>query len=180
VAEVRRLRRWLRELLPDVPARDDVIIVAVELAANAVRHTASGCGGVFTVEITWRAAPCTVRIAVADGGAPARPQAAAAPGPLSEHGRGLQVVRALAARSGAHGDHRGGLTWADVPWTGGDPAGAGFPAGYEAAFRGGQPALAAGQPGVVAWLGCAVRSGEYLAGRRHRAVFPAATADSSS
>jgi anti-sigma regulatory factor (Ser/Thr protein kinase) len=69
-AELWPLREWLARLLPDAPARDDEIMVAVELATNAVKHTASGQGGFFAVEITWHAQPATVRIAVADGGAP--------------------------------------------------------------------------------------------------------------
>jgi hypothetical protein len=39
-AELRPLREWLAGLLPDVPARDDAIMVAVELTTNAVKHTA--------------------------------------------------------------------------------------------------------------------------------------------
>jgi anti-sigma regulatory factor (Ser/Thr protein kinase) len=116
-AQLRQVRRWLSGLLPDVPARDDVILVAVELATNAVKHTASGRGGSFAVAITWLAESAGVRIAVADDGTATGPQAARGPDLLSEHGRGLAVVRGLATRSGARGDHRGGLTWAEVPWT---------------------------------------------------------------
>src|SRR5439155_4206697 len=47
------MRRWLASVLPACPARDDVISVATELASNALRHTASGNGGLFAVEITW-------------------------------------------------------------------------------------------------------------------------------
>ncbi len=36
-AELRRIRSWLSELLPSGPAREDVVTVATELAANAVR-----------------------------------------------------------------------------------------------------------------------------------------------
>jgi hypothetical protein len=48
-AELRPLREWLPGS-PDAPARDDAIMVAVELATNAVKHTASGQGGFFAVE----------------------------------------------------------------------------------------------------------------------------------
>jgi len=116
-AQLRQLRRWLSGLLPDAPARYDAIMVAVELATNAVKHTASGRGGIFTVEITWHAELAALRIAVSDGGAPPRSRACASPEVLGENGRGLQVVRALAARSGAYGGRCGGLTWADIPWS---------------------------------------------------------------
>ena len=66
------LRRWLELLLPECPARGDVAYVATELGTNAVRHTASGQGGWFAVEITWHR--LAVRVAVADGGAPGDPR----------------------------------------------------------------------------------------------------------
>jgi len=40
--QVREVRRWLAGLLPGAPERDDVVVVAVELVTNAIRHTASG------------------------------------------------------------------------------------------------------------------------------------------
>ena len=66
------LRCWLVSLLPDCLARDDVISVATELASNAIRHTTSGQGGRFGVEITRHAA--VVRVAVADSGGPGEPR----------------------------------------------------------------------------------------------------------
>jgi hypothetical protein len=35
-------RRWLAGLLSGAPERDDVVVVAVELVTNAIRHIASG------------------------------------------------------------------------------------------------------------------------------------------
>jgi serine/threonine-protein kinase RsbW len=64
------MRRWLASLLPECPAREDVVCVATELGTNAVRHTASGRGAWFAVEVTWHRS--VVRVAVADGGAPAQ------------------------------------------------------------------------------------------------------------
>ena len=61
------LRRWLAGLLPECEARDDVVSVAVELATNAQKWTASGRGGCVTVEIAWYGR--VVRVAVADDGA---------------------------------------------------------------------------------------------------------------
>jgi len=144
------LRRWLELLLPDCPARDDVAIVATELGTNAIRHTASGRGGWFAVDITWHQP--AVRVAVTDCGSPGRPQVI--DDPDGERGRGLQVVKGLSTRTGACGDHRGRLVWADVPW--GDAAAA-EPASpqdpYEAAIGDGQAALASRFTGVPAWFG---------------------------
>jgi len=53
-SQLEQLRRWLESLLPASPARDDLVLVATELGTNAVRHTASGRGGQFAVEIIRR------------------------------------------------------------------------------------------------------------------------------
>ncbi len=68
---MRQVRRFLAELLAGHPERDDVALCATELATNAIRHTASGRGGFFAIELSW--AGMTIRLAVADGGAPAGP-----------------------------------------------------------------------------------------------------------
>jgi anti-sigma regulatory factor (Ser/Thr protein kinase) len=122
--QVREVRRWLAGLLPGAPERDDAIVVAVELVTNAIRHTASGHGGLVMVEVIW-CGP-VLRVAVADGGAAAGPRLTARPAApaagLAECGRGLHLVRALAASTGVCGDHRGRLVWADIGWTGAGPA----------------------------------------------------------
>jgi hypothetical protein len=155
------LRRWLSSLLPDCPARDDVLSVATELGGNAICHTASGRGGWFAVEIAWHQR--VVRVAVADCGAAAGPRVV--DDPAGEHGRGLLVVRGLAARTGQCGDERGRLVWADVPW--GD-AGAPGPAspgdGYEAVIREGQASLASRFAGVPSWFGWSTLQWWALAG----------------
>ena len=114
------MRRWLTSLLPAVPARDDVTLVATELASNAICHTASGRGGWFTVEITWWQS--VVRVGVTDGGGPAQPRVAG--DPAGERGRGLLLVTGLSLRTGARGDQQGRLVWADVSWDGPAPAAA--------------------------------------------------------
>ena len=109
--QIGELRRWLGGLLPACTARDDVVSVAVELATNAVKFSASGRGGWFAVEIAWYRQ--TVRVAVADGGGPTGPHVI--DDPMGDHGRGLVMVRALSTSTGAFGDHRGRLVWAEVP-----------------------------------------------------------------
>lgn len=102
------LREWLRELLPECAAREDVILVASELGANALCHTASGRGGQFSVEVT------TVQIIVGDGGGAGEPRII--DDPDSENGRGLWLVQALSAAMSVTGDERGRFVRADVPW----------------------------------------------------------------
>jgi hypothetical protein len=86
--ELGRAREWLVSLLPECPARDDVISVATELGSNALLHTASGRDGVFAVEIT--CSPSIVPIAVADCGGPAEPRIIEEAD--GEYGRGLLLV----------------------------------------------------------------------------------------
>ncbi|SRR5712691_116924 len=124
-SELRYVRRWLAGLLPACPAREDVLSIAVELATNAVRHTASGRGGRFTVEVSWRDHTGTVRISVADDGAPHGPRWPDGPCPAGESGMGLYLVCALASRTGECGDACGRKVWAEVPCNAGPPRRAG-------------------------------------------------------
>jgi serine/threonine-protein kinase RsbW len=110
--EVAVVRRFLAALLPECPARDDLASVTTELASNAIRHTASGHGGRFTVEVIHRGT--TVRVAVGDGGAPSGPRLI--DDPLLEYGRGLRMVHAMAEQHGTWGGEQGRLVWADIPW----------------------------------------------------------------
>ncbi|SRR6266568_1889155 len=155
------LRRWLASLLPQCPARDEVALVANELASNAIRHSASGRGGQLAVEVTWRGN--VVRVAVADSGGPAEPHVI--DDPASEHGWGLLLVRGLSARTGVCGDHRGRLIWPDVLCEDpGTETATDRPDGYEAAIRDGQAGLARRFTGVPAWFGRATLEWWALAG----------------
>lgn len=111
--QLRVLRQWLGDLLPPCDARDDVIAVACELSANAVRHTASGLpGGRFSVEVEW--ADGVVHLVVADGGGPSEPQLI--DDPDGENGRGLLMVHRLSAAIVVSGGQEGRHVQADVPW----------------------------------------------------------------
>ena len=112
------VRRWLESLLPDCPARDDVLCIATGLGANAIRHTASGRGGRFVLEVIRQNS--AVRVAVEDSGAAGAPQVI--DDPAGEQGRGLLVVQGLSVRFGVLGDHRGRTVWAEVPWGDADAA----------------------------------------------------------
>jgi hypothetical protein len=145
-----QLRGWIRSLLPECSARDDVVCVASELGSNAVLHTVSGRGGWFIAEITWHRH--VVRIAVADSGAPTGPRLIA--DPSADHGRGLVVVRGLSARTGVVGDVRGRLVWADVLWHDGPaPADVMFPERHEAAIQEAEAGLARRFGDGQAWFG---------------------------
>jgi anti-sigma regulatory factor (Ser/Thr protein kinase) len=149
--ELSQLRRWLSSLLPECPARDDVLSVATELGSNALEHTASGRdGGWFAVEVTWHQA--TVQVAVADCGGPVEPKVISDPG--GERGRGLLLVQGLSQRTGWTGDVRGRLVWAQIAWA---DQGVAVPDSsedpYQTSVRAGEEALARRFAGVPAWFG---------------------------
>ncbi|HVB44700.1 MAG TPA: ATP-binding protein [Streptosporangiaceae bacterium] len=94
--QVRAVRQFIRTALPAHPALDDAVLVASELAANAVGHTASGNpGGFFLVHVTV-VSPQAIAVLVTDQGSgqDPRPQDVSAD---DEAGRGLAIVTALAS-----------------------------------------------------------------------------------
>jgi serine/threonine-protein kinase RsbW len=109
--ELRQLRHWLTALLPDSTVRDDLTSVAVELATNAIQHTASGDGGWFTVEVA--SLGPLIRVAVTDEGGPDAP-CVTEPDLDSDCGRGLLIVQALSASYGVCGNPSGRTVWAEV------------------------------------------------------------------
>jgi len=138
--------------------RDDVTSVADELASNAIRHSRSGQGGKFTVQITRHGT--LVRVMVADDGAPDGPRLIE--NPDGEGGRGLVVVNALALRTGVDGDHHGRVVWADIDWDAAD-AGAAMPAmpaaqADQAAIQDAETALARRFADVPTWYGRATHA----------------------
>jgi len=148
-----------------------VISVATELASNALRHTASGRGGWFAVEITWYRS--VVRVAVADGGGPAGPRVI--DDAAAEHGRGLLLVRGLSVRTGVTGDQRGRLVWAEIAWD--DPNAATRDSSrdpYEAVIRDGQTALGRRFAGVPTWFGRSTLAWWALAGPDDLVTAPSA------
>jgi anti-sigma regulatory factor (Ser/Thr protein kinase) len=107
-ASVPEARRFVGELLAGCPARETLMTCVSEFCANAIAHTASGRGGVFTVEVD-----CPrdgiARIAVTDDGGPSVP-AAGRLDLMAEGGRGLAMVAASTSRWGrrAAGQHNRG------------------------------------------------------------------------
>jgi anti-sigma regulatory factor (Ser/Thr protein kinase) len=95
-----------RRHVPD-DAHEAVLLVANELAANAVEH------GEGPVDVRATFSDGSVRIAVGD--ASADPPRLRAPSTSSLRGRGLQVVDALATSWHWSTDGTGKTVWADVP-----------------------------------------------------------------
>lgn len=116
--QVPLVRAFVAAALAGCPARDTLVTCASELAANAIRHTASGAGGLFAVEVR-RPAPGVARVAVTDAGGPCEPSVPADgdPNELAEGGRGLALVAALASDWGHQMVPGGGRTvWAEATW----------------------------------------------------------------
>jgi hypothetical protein len=85
-----------------------------ELSANAVAHTASGRGGVFTVEVHIPR-DGVARVAVTDDGGASVPAARSA-SPMAESGRGLAMVAACTTRWGFAEAYPGRTVWAEATW----------------------------------------------------------------
>jgi anti-sigma regulatory factor (Ser/Thr protein kinase) len=145
--QVAAVRRWITSLLPACPSRADLVLVASELAGNAIRHTASGQGGTFAVRVAWGGD--TALVAVADAGGPGEPRVL--DDPAAEGGRGLLVVRELSARLTVSGTGAGRQVCAEIAWQ--DPA---------APVTG--RAWLGSRFGVPAWYGSCTRQWWALAG----------------
>jgi serine/threonine-protein kinase RsbW len=102
---VRQAREFAGFLLADLPRVDDAVLVVSEFAANALRHTASSRpGGRYLLEVRrWRDGGS---VALTDEGSHKIPRVPE-PDDLSECGRGLQTVSALATEWHWSGDRRG-------------------------------------------------------------------------
>jgi anti-sigma regulatory factor (Ser/Thr protein kinase) len=109
--ELRSAREFVAEVVGGCPVADEVILLASEVAANAVLHTASGKDGTFTVVVH----PFNemVRIEVHDGGSETPPYIRSADD-QAVSGRGLGLVELLAARWGHLGDRDGRVVWFEV------------------------------------------------------------------
>ena len=108
----RESRDLVRHMLgEDHPVADDAALVASELVSNAVIHTRSGQpGGMLILAVKVSEHPAAVCIRVRDAGTLGAP-VLAAPGPGSEHGRGLAIIAALATEWGSEPSGSGRATW---------------------------------------------------------------------
>ena len=113
-ASVPEARRFVGELLVGCPARETLMTCVSELCANAIAHTASGCGGVFTVEVD-RPRDGVARVAVTDNGGASVP-AAGSLDLMAEGGRGLAMVASCTSRWGFSDSCQGRTVWAEACW----------------------------------------------------------------
>jgi anti-sigma regulatory factor (Ser/Thr protein kinase) len=109
VADVAGARRFLRRTLDDWGVDPDTCDTAVlclsELVTNAVVHADSGCSVRALLEDQ------VLTITVRDRGHSSSPSGEPVEEPLRVHGRGLQVVEALATRWGSDFDTMGTSVW---------------------------------------------------------------------
>jgi hypothetical protein len=108
--EVRRVRREMADYLGDCPVTDEIVLIADELAANAILHSRSR-GKHFRVRC--ELSPGSVRVEVEDLGGPWRFR--------KSDGRphGLDVVEALTGPDGWGADRTGDghrVVWARLAW----------------------------------------------------------------
>jgi anti-sigma regulatory factor (Ser/Thr protein kinase) len=108
-SSVSMARRFLRQTLDDwrvdQDASDTAVLCLSELVTNSVVHTNGGC--VVRVVLDGR----LLTVAVRDQGAEQAVSPTSADDPLRVHGRGLQLVDALAARWGSELDLEGTTVW---------------------------------------------------------------------
>ncbi|WP_049568211.1 ATP-binding protein [Nocardiopsis sp. SBT366] len=114
VDEIARVRAFVRALLQDHPTAEDAVLVASELATNALRHSRSSSdGGMFVVRVNDHGD--RVRIAVVDYGSNSDWNGQTTdPETWTEHGRGLVLVNALAKQWGVSPEPVGTCVWADL------------------------------------------------------------------
>jgi anti-sigma regulatory factor (Ser/Thr protein kinase) len=113
-SQIRGVRAFVAEALISCPVADDVVLLASEVAGNAVLHTASGRGGTFTVVVVPDAG--RVRVEVHDdGGSDSAPGTRMAKIP-DESGRGLNLVEQLATQWGHLGGRNGRVVWLELAW----------------------------------------------------------------
>lgn len=113
---------------------DDAALVVSELVGNAVRHGAELPGGGLLARWQLHGTQqegTQLRVEVVEGGPGPGPQAGRADSD-AESGRGLELVRAIAARWGSRAAPDGTAVWAELPVTCPPPGGPAGRAGREA------------------------------------------------
>lgn len=122
--QIRHARRFVERQLGASPEISTATLLTSEIATNAVTHSASGIpGGKF--EVTVYASDGWARVEVRDLGGPELPRPQHRdPHDASEHGRGLDLVEALATAWGTEprADGLGRVVWFELTWGGDGPA----------------------------------------------------------
>lgn len=123
-SQIQHARRFVERMLARSPELTTATLLTSELATNAITHSTSGMpGGKFEVAVDlgegW------ARVEVRDLGSPEHPRAQHRDAyDTSEHGRGLDLVEALAAKWGseARPDGLGRRVWFELVWDDTDAA----------------------------------------------------------
>ncbi|MEV8316250.1 ATP-binding protein [Streptomyces sp. NPDC059900] len=111
--EVSRARRWTRDILRDSPLAEDAELIVSELSANAILHTASGHqSGSFS--LTVEVAPQIIALSVTDDGGTGTAPKVEHQDEEAEHGRGLDMVSAIAHRIVVHDSDKGHTVTAEL------------------------------------------------------------------
>ena len=113
ISQAQHVRADLAKIAAECPAADDVILLASELATNAVLHSRSGHPNrVFTVRATLYPGDYAWVEIIDQGGAWTPDQND------SEHGRGLTVVADIAGDGnwGIDGDDAARVAWFRLGW----------------------------------------------------------------
>jgi hypothetical protein len=108
--QVSQVRREIAAYLDNCPAADDMILIASELAANAILHTQSR-GSTFRVGC--QLSPGAARIEVEDLGGPWRQRNS------GDRPHGLDIIQALTGPDGwgtQVTDTGGRIVWAQLSW----------------------------------------------------------------
>lgn len=111
--QVRKVRADLAAVLGNCQAADDLILLASELAANAILHSRSGHPDrTFTVRVTLYPGDYAWAEVVDQGGTWAEDERD------NEHGRGLMLVAAVAGDGnwGIDGDAVSRVAWFRLDW----------------------------------------------------------------
>jgi serine/threonine-protein kinase RsbW len=106
--QISRARDFTRRALGLCPVLDEAVLLVSELATNAVKHTATGIAGSFSVTICL--GETSLLITVKDDGSDRIPHPGRAD-VLAEDGRGLELVELIADRWGCCGSERGRTVW---------------------------------------------------------------------
>ncbi len=108
--QLSQVRREIAGYLEDCPVADDMVLIADELAANAIVHSRSKGG---TLSVRCQLSPRTARIEVEDMGGPWRPRH------CDDRPHGLDIIEALTGPDGwgIRVTSTGGRTsWARLTW----------------------------------------------------------------
>jgi serine/threonine-protein kinase RsbW len=108
--EAARVRREIAAYLDNCPVTQDMILIASELAANAILHTRSRGS---TLRVRCQLSPRAARIEVEDLGGPWRPR------PPGDRPHGLDIIQALTGPDGwgTQTVGTGGrIVWAELSW----------------------------------------------------------------